>query len=229
MGVSDEELASLAERVRISPRSLAFVPYADMLRRAGRPHDALQAVRGGLKFFPEHVAALVVLAKIHLESGQRPLAVAVLGDCLRRDPDNVAAGSLMAELLLGDGKLQEARTLLQRLLSSVPGDKDLQRLFSRASPRPAAVHGDPQDAFDTQIWAETLAKRGKTRLAAQAWARIAAWHPDDEGARLRAEELAGQARRLIEGNRRSPYAPLGETPSGVHPVEVWARAWWETT
>lgn len=230
MGATDEELKALAERVRTAPRSLAFVPYADLLRRAGRVAEAFQVIRAGLKYHPEHVTALVVLARIHLENGQRALALAVLGDCLRLDPENVAAGSLMVELMLGDGRIEPARMLLERLLSSVPGDKELRRLSQLASPPPAAVHGNPDDPFDTLVWAETLVKRGLFGRAARAWGRIAHHHPTDDGTVMRARELAEKARKAEI--MRLPGVELGLTrgllppPSGDSAVAVWARGWW---
>lgn len=230
MGTTDDELKFLAERVRSAPRSLAFVPYADLLRRAGRLTEAFQAIRAGLKHHPEHVAALVVLARIHLENGQRALALAVLGDCLRLDPDNVAAGSLMVELMLGDGRADAARVLLERLLSSVPGDKELRRLSQLASPPPVAVHGNPDDPFDTLAWAESLAKRGYLSRAARAWGRIAKHHPADDGTVLRARELAEKARKAEV--MRLPAFEFGlapgavPPPAGDSPAAVWARTWW---
>lgn len=230
MGPADDELKSLAERVRTAPRSLAFVPYADLLRRAGRVPEAFQVIRTGLKHHPEHVTALVVLARIHLENGQRALALAVLGDCLRLDPENVAAGSLMVELMLGDGRVDPARILLERLLSSVPGDKELRRLSQLASPPPASAHGDPDDPFDTLAWAETLVKRGFIGRAARAWGRIAQHHPTDDGTVLRARELAEKARKAevmrLPGVELGLATGVSPPPSGESPIAVWARGWW---
>lgn len=210
------EIAALADRLRSDPRSLAFVRLADLLRRAGRQSEALQVVRKGLKHHPEHVSALVVLARVHLESGQRALALAVLEDCAGLDPDNAAAGTLLAELRMGDGRGGEARTILQRLLSSTPGDPELQRLWAKATPQPAAVHGDPNDPFDTQRWADLLVKRGQLSRGAAAWARLATFHPHDEGTVLRAAELAERARRGVPGPLGTSASPATTAARPVH-------------
>jgi tetratricopeptide (TPR) repeat protein len=233
VAANDEEIARLRRRLKDDPRSLAFVPLADLLRRAGKAAEALAVVRGGLRHHPEHVPARVVLARLHLESGQRPLAVAVLEESVEIDRENVAAGSLLAELMLMDGRIAEARALLERLLASSPLDAALLMLKSRATPQPRALHGDPRDPFDSSRWAERLAARGELRRAAVAWSRIADANPRDPGARARAEELAAEARRTEQSSSRIrpirtevPLEALLVPPRGESRLARWARSWW---
>jgi predicted Zn-dependent protease len=195
--------------------------------------EALAAVRAGLRHHPDHVPARVVLARIHLESGQRPLAVAVLEESVEIDRENVAAGAMLAELMLGDGRLGEARALVERLLISSPTDAALLLLKNRSTPQPRALAGDATDPFDTSRWAERLAAKGDFRRASLAWRRIADANPDDHGARARADDLALSARRAEQSSTRIrpirpeiPAEQLVAPPSGGSRLALWARSWW---
>ena len=115
MDVSEQEISRLRGRLREDPRSLAFVPLAEALRRRGRSAEALAIVRAGLRHRPDHVAARVVLARLHLDAGARTLALGVLEEVVKADQENVAAGALLGELWIAEGRLREARELLQRL------------------------------------------------------------------------------------------------------------------
>lgn len=189
MDVSDEEIARLRKRLRDDPRSLAFVPLAEALRRTGRSAEALSIVRAGLRHRPEHPAARVVLARLHLDAGARTLAQGVLHDVVRADPQNVAAGALLAELWIADGRLREAKELVQRLADDNPGDPTFPALLERASPTLRPLHGDPGDPFDTEGWAEGRVRAGDYPRAVRAWRRIEAHNPGEPRARERVAEL----------------------------------------
>ncbi|MBM4369126.1 MAG: tetratricopeptide repeat protein, partial [Deltaproteobacteria bacterium] len=140
MEIQEDEIARLRKRLREDPRSLAFVPLAELLRKAGRGGEALSVIRVGLRQRPEHAAARVVLARLHLDAGARALAVSVLEEVVEHDLENLAAGALLAELWVDEGRLREARALIDRLARANPGDTTLAGLMRRANPPPRPLH-----------------------------------------------------------------------------------------
>jgi len=241
----DDEIARLRKRLRDDPRSLAFVPLAELLRKAGRGGEALLTIRVGLRQHPEHAAARVVLARLHLDAGARALAVSVLEEVAEHDHENLAAGTLLAELWVDEGRLREARALIDRLAHRNPGDSNLSGLMRRANPPPRPLHGDPSDPFDCESWAERCARRGDYAHAKAAWRRICAFNPADPRARDRLAELerAAQGRGDAVGEAErgagegAPLPGLASTcaaladevsdtprPRGA-PGWAWSRAW----
>jgi tetratricopeptide (TPR) repeat protein len=177
MTPGEAEIARLGRRVRDDPRSTAFVALADALRRAGRPGDALQALREGFRVHPDHVAARVVLARVHVDMGHRPLAIEVLADVVQSDPENLAAASLLARLYQEDGRAAEAKPLFERLRLAGHPDAAL----ALAPPSAEAAPGPPPrgaDPFDHPRLAERFVAAGHYDRAGRIWRRLLAQHPD---------------------------------------------------
>ena len=237
--------------MRDEPRSLAFVPLADALRRMGQRAEAMAALRQGMKHHPDHAPAQVVMARLHLEAGARPLAVAMLEEIVQSDPENVAAGAMLAGLLVDDGRLRDARLILERLRLAAGQDPVIQALLVRANPTARALHGTPGDPFDTARWADVLAARGDFPRATRAWQRIYTANPRDPRPRSRLVELSRAVDGLGEGaseprppsrRKRLPgtadvVRALWETadgpcPESGGPLGEWLRSFWspaETT
>lgn len=220
------------------------MPLAEALRRAGQAAEAVAVLRAGLRHHPGHTPAQVVLARVHLEAGKRALAVAILEEVVAADPANSAAGTLLAGLLVDDGRFREARALLERLVLVSPADPVVRGLLTRLAPPTVALHGDANDPFDTEAWAERLAARGDLPRATRAWQRLYAANPRDQRARSRLIELS----RALEGfdlradadvdrpRRTLPGAGElvrelgrewdGPPPLGDDPLSRWARPLW---
>ena len=198
-------------------------------------------LRAGLRHHPDHATANVVLARLHLEAGNRGLGVAILEEVVRAAPENVAAGALLAELLVADGRFREASAILERLRLVAPHDPVLQALSLTATPPTKNLRGVPNDPFDRSEWADSLADRGDLPRSTRAWQRIYAANPHDTRARDRLIELS----RGLEGlgnvspePRRHRLPGLGETtiallddhagpvPGGDGAVDAWARHFW---
>ena len=236
------DLAQLRKRVKDDPRSLAFVPLADALRRAGHRAEAMSVIRNGLRHHPDHATARVVLARLHLEAGNRGLAVAMLEEVVLSAPENAAAGSLLAELLVEDGRIREAAALIDRLRIVSPHDPVIQALSLRARPPTKALHGAPGDPFDRVAWADGLAARGDLPRATRAWQRIYNANAQDSRVRDRLIELsraleglgevagAGSSRHRLPGVGDAVRACLedhdGPAPPGAGALAVWARQYW---
>ncbi len=231
--------------MREEPRSLAFVPLADALRKHGQRADAMAVLRAGLKHHPDHGPARVVLARVHLENGARPLAVAILQETVHADPENVAACATLAELLVEDGRLGEARGLVERLRLIAPADPVTAELARRADPPLPTLHGDPNDPFDRVDWAERLVARADYPRATRAWQRMYAANGRDPRARSRLIELSRALDGLgdVLGELPHPTEPRalpgqgealrarlesfeGPAPQGETALGTWARSFW---
>ncbi len=241
----EAEIERLYRRVREEPRSTAFVGLGDALRRAGRLSEGLQVLREGFRVHPDHPAARVVLARIHLEMGNRPLATEVLEEVVRGDAENLAAASLLARIYVDDGRPMDARPLIERLRL---GDHPDAAHRDFASPGAGADGGDPRsaDPFDLPSLADRLARAGHYRRAWGIWERLAAANPGSATARERLaaleRTLAGlpdaldsapvaAARRALPGLEHAHHALLDDTrdrpaPAGHHPVARWGRIVW---
>jgi predicted Zn-dependent protease len=243
------EIAELRRRVREDPRSFAFVRLAEALRRQGDRGQALAVLRAGLRHHPDLPTARVVLARIHLEAGARALALAILEEVANDDPENIAAGSMLAGLLVEDGRLREARVLLDRLQLTAGHDPVVQSLVVRASPEAVRLHGAVDDPFDTAAWADRLASQGDYPRATRAWQRIFQANPRDRRARGRLIELSRALdglgdggidlpephafRHRIPGSGEAWLALLDDHADGPEPstetaLGSWARLHWSS-
>ncbi len=251
MSPAEAEIARLYRRVRDEPRSTAFVGLGDALRRAGRHGEGLRVLREGFRVHPDHPAARVVLARIHLEMGNRALAAEVLGDVVRTDPENLAAASLLARLYVEDGRPQDARPLVERLRQANHPDAALRDLAAALAP----VEEDPglprsDDPFDRPEVAARLARAGHYHRAWALWSRLAAANPGSALARdhVAALEkslgglgdapderpLPAAGRRMLPGVAELVEALLDDqrdrpAPSGKHPAARWGRVLWRAS
>ena len=245
--MAEAEIARLARRVRDEPRSTAFVALADALRRDGRFGEGLQVLREGFRVHPDHPPARVVLGRIHLEMGNRPLASEVLAEVVQSEPENLAATSLLARILVEDGRVAEARPLIDRMrMANVP-DATLRELVraSESSDEPPPRGADP---FDHPSVADRFVRAGHYHRALALWRRLATHHPTSATVRahLHALERAMGGMGDVSGEAPSsgPSLPgLGEAfaalvedgerpgavaPRGRHRLARYARPFWRS-
>jgi cytochrome c-type biogenesis protein CcmH/NrfG len=224
---AEADIARLSRRLRDEPRSTVFVALADALRRGGRFGEGLQVLREGFRVHPDHAPARVVLGRIHLEMGNRPLAAEVLQDVVAGDPENLAAASLLARLFVEDGRMVEARPLIERLEMANHPDAALRAHLPPTGERveaPSARGGDP---FDHPRLADRFARAGYPERAVALWRRLASVDPDSSTAR---EALAAVARTPLAA--RSPPEDVtldaaGPAPTaGPAPLLRYARHFW---
>jgi tetratricopeptide (TPR) repeat protein len=255
--VAEAEIARLARRLRDDPRSTAFVALADALRREGRFGEGLQVLREGFRVHADHPPARVVLGRIHLEMGHRALASEVLAEVVQGDPENLAAASLLARIFVEDGRMGEARPLIERLRMANHPDGALRELVPASMP---AAEPPPRgaDPFDDAALAARFARGGHYARARGIWERLLVEHPssatalahvaalnraidgiaDIEGepplpARASRRPLPGLAdafAAFVEGADRPAAEPVstGSPKRAPHPVARYARPFWRT-
>lgn len=200
------DLERLGAKVREDPRSLAFVAYADALRREGREADAWVVLREGMRYHPDLSSARVVAARLHVWEGRPGLAADILADVLGVDPANDSARLLLVRLLVEQGRLTEARSQANVLAMSGAGDS-LGALPRLAPVEPISAAPDP---FDAPGVADRFVERCDFSRALATWSRIVA----ATGSPAAVERL-GEVRRAAAGHFVSRLEALPSRP-GPH-------------
>lgn len=232
------DLERLGAKVREEPRSLAFVAYADALRREGREAEAWDVLREGLRYHPDLSSARVVAARLHVWEGRPQLAADILADVLSVDPANDSARLLLVRLLVEQGRLGEARAHANVLAMSGSGDSlgALPRL-----PPPGPIPAAP-DPFDSPRAADWFLERSDFARAAATWRRIveSTGSPDaverlDEirwaaGGHFvaRIEALPTRSAASLPGRREAELAlaeEAAERPAAAHRIALSSAFW----
>lgn len=228
MSVAEAEIARLTRRVRDDPNSTAFVALADALRREGRFQEGLQVLREGFRVHADHPSARVALGRIHLDMGHRALAAEVLADLVQADTDNLAAASLLARIYVEDGRLGEARPLLERLREAnhPDGAPAVPALAAVSARSPRGV-----DPFDHPGVAARFASAGQHVRARAIWGRLLAEHPSYTVARVEMDVLEKVMAETIPEPDTIPVTEESEpadadAPRGPHPVARYGRFFW---
>ncbi len=122
-------IAYWRRRHELAPESRAFAPLADLIRRAGRPGEALGFLEAGLERHPRFLAAWLIKARCHLAADRPGPAREALQRALAIDPDNLQALRLLADLARSRGETGEAVGLLERLAWLDPADREAAGLL----------------------------------------------------------------------------------------------------
>ncbi|MDO8643775.1 MAG: hypothetical protein Q7S00_02265 [bacterium] len=82
--------------------SIVFVPLAELFLRYGLKTEAEEICQQGLLLNPNSVSGRMVLARIHLEYGNRDKVQELVYDILTRSPQNEEAKKMMDQLSSGE-------------------------------------------------------------------------------------------------------------------------------
>lgn len=137
---ADEAIARLRKEHRADPGSLRFLPLADALRRAGSLAESEAVLRDGLRQYPAHAGARLLLGRVLHERGATGEALAVLEALHADEPAHPAAAALVAELWAAQARWPAVEALLARadLIGVPPATVDRLRALIPAAPPPAA-------------------------------------------------------------------------------------------
>jgi Flp pilus assembly protein TadD len=121
-------IEELRRRIQKDPASIAFAQLAEEYRRAGRPADAIETCRTGLKYHPGYLSAHVTLGRALIETGDLQAATEALSRVHAAAPDNLAAIKGLADIRHRRGERQEALALYGRAVALAPHDPELEHL-----------------------------------------------------------------------------------------------------
>jgi predicted Zn-dependent protease len=205
-----QQIAYYEERLRLDQRSRAFLPLADLYRRAGRHDQARRLLERGLAEQPGVVSARAALALVLAELGEAAGAAREAATVIELDPDHLVARRLLARDAVRREDWTAACDHYEHLLRLEPEDADIRRALREArgqaearpkaepAPRPAdqtpvpprapATAAQPADGLrvgtglETPTLAEVYLRQGHPGKAREILDRILASEPDREDA-----------------------------------------------
>jgi cellulose synthase operon protein C len=122
-GRVEDALSAIRQEIRLQPKDpRPRAAEVMVLLNAKRPQDARNAIDGALSSDPRNPDFLYLRGAIKMALRDFPGAEQDFRQTLQIKPDHVAAMSDLAVLLSSNGKKDEARQLLQKVLEIKPGD-----------------------------------------------------------------------------------------------------------
>lgn len=119
----DEAIALLEDLRQKDPDTPGIdLSLGAALLRADRGAEAVAALDRALASDPENLRAKVTYARALKASGRTADALAYAGNLLSEEPESIPRIQLVAELLLAESRMDEARGVLLRGLETHPGD-----------------------------------------------------------------------------------------------------------
>jgi len=113
-------------RLYESGREELFLVLADWARRRGAVEEAQQLLETGLVRWPDHVAARVLLGRLHMQMGRMEDARGIYESVLARlDARNLPALRALAAAAVERGDWRAARDYLERWASEDPEDPEM--------------------------------------------------------------------------------------------------------
>jgi predicted Zn-dependent protease len=113
------------------PNSLIFLPLAEEYRKIGMIEEAIFYLEEGLKKNPGYTLAKTTLARCYFDAKNILKAKDLVTDVLQETPDNAIAMKVKGQILLREGKFDEARIQLQEVLKYRPNDQEILQLLEQ--------------------------------------------------------------------------------------------------
>jgi len=198
LGQHEEAQARVAAALEAQPKAAVFHELqARVLRAAGAPSQQVrEAFERAAELDPEHAPALLGLAELAAERSEPQGVLALYDRAAQAAPDEPAAAYAAIQLVLADGRSEEAERRLVELLQRHPrhagATLDLARLLLRRGGEPeralalarrATLFGPGPASFEVLGWVQL--ERGEPRLAVAALNRALEFEPDAVAARYR--------------------------------------------
>jgi tetratricopeptide (TPR) repeat protein len=141
---------------------------ARVARKAGRPDEAIRALRRLHQLDPDNTATLVTIAAIQLEAGRPEAAEKTYRDGITADDGPLRLA--YARYLLGRGERERARELLGSIVACPEADDELEQ----PPPCPTRAYYEAQDELAT-----LAVQRGDLKEARAIYEGLVELFPDD--------------------------------------------------
>ena len=125
------EIEKLERRYAENPQGLTFAPLAEVHRKNGEVHRALDLLGPGLQLHPNYIPASIVLGRCHLDLGDVHTAEKAFLHVLALDGENVIALKALADISERLLKLEDAERWLRTLLSVDRSNHEAQEQLQR--------------------------------------------------------------------------------------------------
>ena len=126
--MTNARLEELRAKFQENPRRY-FAPFANELRKAGDPAQAISVCRAQLAGQPGHVSGHIVLGQALYEAGEAGEARDVFTAALDLDPENLIALRTLGEIAQVNGEFTTARQWYERLLDADPRNQEVSQLL----------------------------------------------------------------------------------------------------
>jgi tetratricopeptide (TPR) repeat protein len=205
----------MRQAVRANPRSTAFVALAHVLCDVGRPEEAEEVSRQGLRQHPDLPTGYVALARAMLERGHLHDAEQLLTRTAQAHPENGATYRWLGEVLVRMGDRQRARLLLLRAAKLLPGNQRVAQLLSEVERKGEGKVTAPREKSSSE------AARPRTDFEAT---KVASF--DAVTKVIKTEAVERELPRTVAGERevssQEPAPPPPPDPSRQEPAtHVW--------
>ena len=127
----NSEIEKLERRWKENPKGTVFAPYAEVLRKNGDVPLATEVLRQGLELHPDHIPGNIVLGRCQLDLGEDGPAEAAFTHVLDLDVENVIALKALGDITERQGRLMEASSWLERLISVDPSNDEARDQLTR--------------------------------------------------------------------------------------------------
>jgi len=170
---SEIETQELYQSWLSNPTPALCVRLAGVLRRSGRPAEALDVTRKGLKEWPENISVNVVFGRCALDANLLEEAMQVFEKVIAIDPLNLIAIKSLAELHFAGGNWNRCIELCEEYLFEYPGDPEIEEMLGKARTkkeefqREARITGQDVNYPDTERMASVLAAQKPVGESAQ--------------------------------------------------------------
>ncbi|MDX9958065.1 MAG: tetratricopeptide repeat protein [Spirochaetia bacterium] len=194
----------------------AYRSGMELLAR-GETYRAVDAFMAAVAANPSYAAAWAGLAESHYELGEFDRAIVYVNEAARFGPQTPALLNLHAFSLVGIGKVDESRELFERILQSLPNDRDARfglALLDVRRGRPtdarirlaSSLRSHPRDSRALLTLALISKAEGRASESAAFLAEALRWTADDPETSYAAAVLALENGNVIEAARLAQAA-----------------------
>lgn len=203
------EIRYLKARYDQAPESRLFAPLADAYRKNGQVDRAIELCEAGLTRYPDYASAHVILGKCFYDKGATERSRAEFERVIELDAENMVALKFMGDILLAEGKREEALSYLRRLLAIDPTNEEAAAVIGGLEDEfqgreidlgrtPRTNGGGRPDEVATMTLAGIYAAQGYYTKALKIYREISRTQPDNEEAKRmidKIEELVNSSDR----------------------------------
>jgi tetratricopeptide (TPR) repeat protein len=123
------EIRYLKAKYDQAPQSKLFAPLADAYRKNGQVDRAIELCEAGLARFPNYASAHVILGKCFYDKGATERSRAEFERVIELDAENMVALKFMGDILLAEGKRDDAVSYLRRLIAIDPTNNEVAAML----------------------------------------------------------------------------------------------------
>jgi tetratricopeptide (TPR) repeat protein len=203
----------------------------------GETYRAVDAFMAAVAANPSYAAAWAGLAESHYELGEFDRAIVYVKEAARFGPQTPALLNLHAFSLVGVGKVDESRELFERVLQSLPNDRDARfglALLDVRLGRPtdarirlaASLRSHPRDSRALLTLALISKAEGRASESAAFLAEALRWTAGDPETSYAAAVLALENGNVIEAARLA-QAAMDTRPNHGPARSLLAALYWE--